>query len=109
MNLIGFCVFVRTAGVHAATCRMFAPLFFGIPEESATGMAAGPLVASLVDLGMATGPEIRILQGEFMVPSQPSEIVSFVETKDSRVLRLRVGSKTSSGALGQGSYSVESE
>ena len=46
LGLIGYYVFTTTTkvkGRHAGT-RMFAPRF-GIPEESATGMAAGPLPA----------------------------------------------------------------
>ncbi len=92
LNLIGLYVFVRTEGVHGVTTRMFAP-FYGIPEESATGMAAGPLVAALVESGFVHGPQIRLLQGEFMNPSQPSEIVAVVETEHSKIKTLIVGGK----------------
>ncbi len=65
-------------GDFDAVARMFAPSY-GIPEEAATGMAAGPLACYLRDqledcleLGQT---EFRISQGRFMQPSSPSEIV----------------------------------
>lgn len=94
LNLIGFYVFLRTPGVHAATSRMFAPLY-GIPEESATGMAAGPLAAALVDVFGLQQKKIHLLQGEFMSPSQASEIIAHLEIKDSKVVRLKVGGRAS--------------
>jgi PhzF family phenazine biosynthesis protein len=93
-NLVGFYVFLRTPGTHAATTRMFAP-HYGIPEESATGMAAGPLASALIDNSFVAGPEVRLLQGEFMSPSSTSEIIALAEIKDSRVVGIRVGGKAS--------------
>lgn len=94
LDLIGFYVFTQTQGAHIASCRMFAPRY-GIPEESATGMAAGPLISALVENGFVSGNEVRILQGEFMNPPQASEIVGYFEVKDSRVTNLKVGGRVS--------------
>lgn len=93
MGLIGFYVFLRISGEHAATSRMFAPLY-GILEEAATGMAAGPLAAVLVEQFGVSAGEIRLLQGEFMSPSQGSEIVVRAEVRDSRVVALKVGGRS---------------
>jgi PhzF family phenazine biosynthesis protein len=57
---------------RAATTRMFAPRF-GIPEESATGTAAGPLGAWLMAHGGAASPCL-IEQGHWMQPASPSLI-----------------------------------
>ncbi|HEX9980880.1 MAG TPA: PhzF family phenazine biosynthesis protein [Flavobacterium sp.] len=69
-GLIGFYLFVKTPESDAiATTRMFAP-FYGIDEESATGMAAGPLAWWLYLQDPAIGKEFMIRQGDFMeVPS----------------------------------------
>ncbi len=91
LGLIGYYVFVRTPNQEqAATTRMFAP-FYGIPEESATGMAAGPLAAALVDVLKLPSKTIRILQGEWMTPSQPSEIIATLQIENSKVESLKVG------------------
>lgn len=72
-DLVGFYVFTTIgAGAFAATARMFAPRY-GIPEESATGMAAGPLACLLHSRGM-TGGEFVLEQGRFMAPPSPSRL-----------------------------------
>lgn len=63
-ELIGFYVFsqqIRQPGRDAGA-RMFAPRY-GIDEESATGMAAGPLACFLHDYLGVTGPRLLIEQG----------------------------------------------
>ena len=58
-----------------ATARMFGPAY-GIPEESATGMAAGPL-ACLLDARTGGQREtFAIEQGQMMNPASPSLIVA---------------------------------
>lgn len=52
---------------------MFAPRY-GIPEESATGMAAGPLACYLHDRAGVATTEMEIEQGHLMVPASPSLI-----------------------------------
>lgn len=69
-GLIGFYVFCRNSvpGI-AATTRMFAPAY-GINEESATGMAAGPLACYLFTVGHAQS-KIHISQGKIYESSLP--------------------------------------
>ncbi len=92
LNLIGYYVFsqsTREPGRHAGA-RMFAPRY-GIPEESATGTAAGPLACLLHDhLGIADR-QIRIEQGWLMQPPSPSLIQIDLETNDAGVSLLMVG------------------
>ncbi|WP_224371635.1 PhzF family phenazine biosynthesis protein [Hyalangium versicolor] len=68
--LVGFYVFSLAPGDGLdATARMFAPRF-GIDEEAATGMAAGPLACLLYARG---GPSsVRIEQGRHMPQPSPS-------------------------------------
>jgi PhzF family phenazine biosynthesis protein len=71
LDLIGFYVFVPLSGETDATTRMFAPRY-GIAEEAATGMAAGPLGCLLHDrLGVARD-RLLIEQGALMTPPSPS-------------------------------------
>jgi len=75
-NLVGFYPFTLSSDdTGDATTRMFAPLY-GIPEESATGMAAGPLACFLFRQGLEKS-NMNILQGEFM--DQPSRSLIRVE------------------------------
>jgi PhzF family phenazine biosynthesis protein len=75
LDLIGFFVFssqVRVAGRDAGA-RMFAPRY-GIEEEAATGMAAGPLACFLrYRLGL-TASRLLIEQGRLMPEPSPSLI-----------------------------------
>lgn len=72
-DLIGAYVFSTDAQPgFAATARMFAPRF-GIPEEAATGMAAGPLAALMAVRGLA-GDQLAIEQGRYMRPASPSRL-----------------------------------
>lgn len=72
LGLIGFYPYVLSSkGTEPeATARMLAPLY-GIPEESATGTAAGPLGAWLLS-GFGEGASCRVHQGHFMDPPSPS-------------------------------------
>jgi PhzF family phenazine biosynthesis protein len=56
-----------------ATARMFGPAY-GIPEEAATGMAAGPLACWLESKSDRQRREFTIEQGHFMTPASPSLI-----------------------------------
>jgi PhzF family phenazine biosynthesis protein len=74
-DLIGYYVFsgeVKDQGRDAGT-RMFAPRY-GIKEESATGMAAGPLACYLNDIIGIEKKLILIEQGHFMSTPSPSVI-----------------------------------
>lgn len=75
LNLIGFYLFspeTHVAGRQAGT-RMFAPRY-GINEEAATGMAAGPLACYLHDLLGQKRLQIEIEQGHLMPAPSPSLI-----------------------------------
>ena len=92
LDLIGAYVFT-TDGLEPgddATARMFAPRY-GIREESATGMAAGPLACLLHDqLGVGAG-RVVVEQGRHMHPTAPSQILVDLETGPEGVLRLMAG------------------
>ena len=71
-DAIGVYVFARGQSGYDATVRMFAPRY-GIPEESATGMAAGLLGAYLArDKASA---DYRFLQGALSPNPAPSELI----------------------------------
>ncbi|QJQ98840.1 PhzF family phenazine biosynthesis protein [Halomonas sp. PGE1] len=92
LDLIGYYVFsteTQVKGRHAGA-RMFAPRF-GIAEEAATGMAAGPLACYLHDhLGVAER-EMLIEQGRLMQPPSPSVIRVELELADGKISRLMAG------------------
>ncbi|HVF95744.1 MAG TPA: PhzF family phenazine biosynthesis protein [Flavisolibacter sp.] len=70
-GLIGFYIFCKRAdGTVDATTRMFAPAY-GIEEEAATGMAAGPLACYLYQFGNRK-ESYRIEQGNYMRSPSPS-------------------------------------
>lgn len=73
LDLIGFYLFALGGeGTDATTC-MFAPRY-AIPEEAATGMAAGPLACFLHDFMAKRKAHFDIAQGYFMTPPSPSRI-----------------------------------
>ncbi|MDW3206429.1 MAG: PhzF family phenazine biosynthesis protein [Alphaproteobacteria bacterium] len=91
LDLIGFYVFTPVRdGTVAATTRMFAPRY-GIAEESATGMAAGPLGCLLFDRFGVKGPWMDIEQGTLMTPSSPSLLNVRLQIADGAVAGLMVG------------------
>ena len=72
LDLTGFYAYaLDPAPDRAATARMFAPRY-GIPEESATGMAAGALGAVLHDFAGRDTTVLLIEQGRHMTPPSPS-------------------------------------
>ena len=75
-----------------ATARMFAP-FYGIPEEAATGMAAGPLACYLRDRAGVDKTQFLIEQGYFMTPPSGSVITVKLDIKDSRIQSLLAGGR----------------
>jgi PhzF family phenazine biosynthesis protein len=78
-DVVGFYVFardVRDGNAADATIRMFAPRV-GIPEEPATGMAAG-LLGGYLARG-AERAEFRFVQGALMPQPSPSELIVRVE------------------------------
>jgi len=91
-DLIGYYVFSGDAkgqGRDAGT-RMFAPRY-GIVEESATGMAAGPLACYLYD-NMGFNKDVFLIeQGHFMKPPSPSIITVKLNLEDGKIAGLMAG------------------
>ncbi|MBO6579742.1 MAG: PhzF family phenazine biosynthesis protein [Thalassospira sp.] len=95
LDLIGYYIFTTDTGGAGdaeidATTRMFAPRY-GITEEAATGMAAGPLACVLHDLLDIKKDSFLIAQGEFMTEPSPSQIKVTLELKDGRITGLLAG------------------
>jgi PhzF family phenazine biosynthesis protein len=92
LDLIGYYIFTTETNDASidATTRMFAPRY-GITEEAATGMAAGPLACVLHDLLDIKKDTFLIAQGTFMTEPSPSEIKVTLELKDGRITGLLAG------------------
>ncbi|KZD00404.1 MULTISPECIES: PhzF family phenazine biosynthesis protein [unclassified Thalassospira] len=95
LDLIGYYIFTTDTGDADdtnidATTRMFAPRY-GIAEEAATGMAAGPLACVLHDLLDIKKDSFLIAQGAFMTEPSPSEIKVTLDLKDDRITGLLAG------------------
>lgn len=87
---IGYYVFATTEGEFAASARMFGP-YYGIEEEAATGMAAGPLACYLYDRAGVTRPGFLIRQGAYMAPPSPSRITVELQLDEGRITGLFAG------------------
>ena len=92
LDLVGYYVFTtdRDATDKDATTRMFAPRY-GIEEESATGMAAGPLACVLHDHLNINKETLVIEQGRFMTPASPSLITVELTVENGKILGLMAG------------------
>ena len=92
LDLVGYYVFTtdRDATDKDATTRMFAPRY-GIEEESATGMAAGPLACVLHDHLNINKETLVIEQGRFMTPASPSLIAVELTVENGKILGLMAG------------------
>jgi len=89
-GLIGYYVFCRPAdNKYDATTRMFAPAY-GISEEAATGMAAGPLACYLYHY-VNKQSSYLIEQGRLMPKSSPSEIKVNMTLDGDRIAGLYAG------------------
>ena len=91
-DLIGYYIFSRTtrmAGRDAGT-RMFAPRY-GIKEESATGMAAGPLACYLNEKMKINKNTFLIEQGHLMDPASPSLITVKLNFDNQKICKLMAG------------------
>lgn len=91
-GLIGFYVFCTHADNPGrdATTRMFAPRY-GINEEAATGMAAGPLACWLHDRTDPSRRRFVFEQGRLMPRPSPSVIEVALDMGSSGILRLWAG------------------
>ncbi|MBO6771986.1 MULTISPECIES: PhzF family phenazine biosynthesis protein [unclassified Thalassospira] len=92
LDLIGYYIFTTETGDAEidATTRMFAPRY-GIAEEAATGMAAGPLACVLHDFLDMNKDTFLIAQGAFMAQPSPSQIKVTLDLKDHRITGLLAG------------------
>jgi PhzF family phenazine biosynthesis protein len=92
LDLVEYYVFSRETKVAGrdAGARMFAPRY-GIPEESATGMAAGPLGCYLYDYLGVKKDKLVIEQGHLMKPPSPSELLVELNLEDDQIKDLLVG------------------
>ncbi len=92
LDLIGYYVFTvdSSATDHDATTRMFAPRF-AIEEESATGMAAGPLACYLRDYLNINKQTLHIEQGTYMKPASTSLISVDLNSVEGEVVGLMAG------------------
>lgn len=97
LDLIGYYAFALDAQRpnRNATTRMFAPRY-GIDEESATGMAAGPLACYLRDQVHVAADTFQIEQGWFMQPAAPSVIQVNLDIEDGAVRSLMAGGRARS-------------
>ncbi|MCB0279111.1 MAG: PhzF family phenazine biosynthesis protein [Calditrichaeota bacterium] len=93
-QLIGYYLFsmeTRISGRDAGT-RMFAPRY-GIPEEAATGMAAGPLGCYLYERMHLNKSTFSIEQGALMNPASPSLLEVELEFSHSKIKQVLVGGR----------------
>ena len=98
LDLVEYYVFspeTRVPGRDAGA-RMFAPRY-GIPEEAATGLAAGPLACYLHDFLGIDKPRLVIEQGFFMTPTSPCELVAELTLEAGKITALRVGGRARVG------------
>jgi PhzF family phenazine biosynthesis protein len=93
-DLIGYYIFSQHTKIPGrdASARMFAPRY-GINEESATGMAAGPLACYLYDKGGINKELFLIEQGHFMKPPSPSVITVKLNLEEGKITGLIAGGK----------------
>jgi len=94
-DLIGFYPFIQSTEENFdADARMFAP-YYGINEESATGMAAGPLACYLYDRLGRKQRIFKISQGRYMNPPSTSEITVEIESDQKEIKRILAGGTAS--------------
>ncbi|PKV62719.1 PhzF family phenazine biosynthesis protein [Pontibacter ramchanderi] len=90
-GLVGFYAFTTATQGADASARMFAPSY-GIPEESATGMAAGPLACYLHDHLKQHKASFLIHQGYLMRHPSPSQIEVMLQLDgEGNIMGLRAG------------------
>jgi len=91
-GLIGYYIFSEMTEMPGrdAGARMFAPRY-GIKEESATGMAAGPLASFLHDKMKISKNVFLIEQGHLMIPESPSVITVKLDLHKQKINKLMAG------------------
>lgn len=94
LDLIGYYIYTQQT-VHNqndATSRMFFPRY-GVNEEAATGMAAGPLASYLYDKINVKKNHFNIEQGYFMPTPSASKILINLEIKENQITSLMAGGR----------------
>ncbi|MEW6992502.1 PhzF family phenazine biosynthesis protein [Colwelliaceae bacterium 6441] len=91
-GLIGVYVYTLESNVQGrdASTRMFAP-YYGITEEAATGMAAGPLACFLYDRMNIDKDTMFVEQGYAMAIPSPSCIEVVLDVEQKQILGLKAG------------------
>lgn len=91
-DLIGYYAFTPETDTpdYAASTRMFAPRY-GIEEESATGMAAGPLACYLYSVMGINNDQFLLQQGKYMQPAALSSLQVELELHDGEIIGLQAG------------------
>lgn len=91
-GLIGYYVFFvgDDKSDYDAQTRMFAP-FYGIEEEAATGMAAGPLACYLYDKCGIKKANYTIKQGYYMNSPSPSLLHVSLDIENNKIQSLMAG------------------
>ncbi|HEX4957927.1 MAG TPA: PhzF family phenazine biosynthesis protein [Lacibacter sp.] len=104
LGLIGYYVFTPLAKSFQrdADARMFAPAY-GIDEEAATGMAAGPLACYLNDQLGIKKQQFLIQQGWHMKQPSPSLITVNLKIKNNAIAGLMAGGK----AVSKDTFTIE--
>ncbi|MCP3869285.1 MAG: PhzF family phenazine biosynthesis protein [Gammaproteobacteria bacterium] len=99
-DLIGYYLFsLHTKRPNRiAGTRMFAPRY-GITEEAATGMAAGPLACYLHDIMGRTQGNMQIEQGYLMSQPSPSVITVKLERSEGEIKSLMAGGSAKSAEV----------
>lgn len=92
LQLIGFYIYTFSTSDQNSdvSTRMFAP-FYGIAEEAATGMAAGPLAAYLFEFEKIRKTKFRIEQGRFMTNPSISQIIVELQLQENMISSLFAG------------------
>lgn len=93
-GLVGYYVYTTDVfnKISDVTTRMFAP-FYGIDEEAATGMAAGPMACFLFDKMNIKKSQFIIEQGYFMSSISASKIHVNLQLESTVIERLMAGGK----------------
>jgi PhzF family phenazine biosynthesis protein len=94
LDCVGFYPFTLETVLpeRVASTRMFAPRY-GIPEESATGTAAGPLAGYLIEEMHIPNLSFDIEQGLAMPEPSPSLLHIEVDRDDSQIRKIMVGGR----------------
>lgn len=93
-NLIGYYPFVASRhDPGRAYARMFAPAY-GIPEEAATGMAAGALAGYLDHRNAQPDNHYEFFQGHLMPGPSPSRILVKIDKEEDQITRVWVGGES---------------